>query len=190
MPAARPGVPACLRSGLAGPDHGEGSRPGCRWHGKNYPLHERRNIVAHAGNCDSGLVDHLRSAFSAATSASVAMSAASVPATAILSVILTFTHADRSTLPCVFTGSHPCAGSPAQATSRRRPSSAASRPARSRLRSAHRPDARSVRRLCTARCSASARLWPRSTCRGGHARPGMPRAGASRRGKSRQRSPT
>ena len=41
-----------------------------------------------------------------------------------------------------------------QAISRRRPSSAASRSAMSRLRSAHRPDARSLRRLCTARCSA------------------------------------
>jgi hypothetical protein len=48
---------------------------------KNYPLHERRDIVAHANHCDSGLVDHLRSAFSAATSAAVAMSAAFVPAT-------------------------------------------------------------------------------------------------------------
>ena len=41
-----------------------------------------------------------------------------------------------------------------QATRRRRPSSAASRPTRSRLRSAHRPEARSSRRLRTARCSA------------------------------------
>jgi len=42
-----------------------------------------------------------------------------------------------------------------QATSRRRPSSAASRPASSRLRLAHRPESRSSRRLRTARCSAS-----------------------------------
>lgn len=42
-----------------------------------------------------------------------------------------------------------------QATSRRRPSSAALRPASSRLRSAHRPESRSSRRLRTARCSAS-----------------------------------
>jgi hypothetical protein len=39
--------------------------------------------------------------------------------------------------------------------SRRRPSSAASRSTSSQLRSAHRPEARSVRRLCTTRCSAS-----------------------------------
>jgi len=42
-----------------------------------------------------------------------------------------------------------------QATSRRRPSSAASRSTRSRLRSVHRPDARSSRSVCTARRSAS-----------------------------------
>jgi hypothetical protein len=42
-----------------------------------------------------------------------------------------------------------------QATSRRRPSSAASRAARSRLRSAHRPETRSSRRRRTARCSTS-----------------------------------
>jgi len=42
-----------------------------------------------------------------------------------------------------------------QAISRRLSSSAASRSRRSRLRSAHRPDARSSRRLHTARCSAS-----------------------------------
>jgi len=42
-----------------------------------------------------------------------------------------------------------------QVTSRRRPSSAASRATRSRLRSAHRPETRSSRRLRTARCSAS-----------------------------------
>ena len=42
-----------------------------------------------------------------------------------------------------------------QAISRRAPSSAASRSRRSRLRSAHRPEARSSRRLCTALCSAS-----------------------------------
>src|ERR1022692_4595163 len=42
-----------------------------------------------------------------------------------------------------------------QAISRRRPSSAASRATRSRLRSAHRPDARSSPRLRTALCSAS-----------------------------------
>jgi hypothetical protein len=42
-----------------------------------------------------------------------------------------------------------------QAISRRRPSSAASRSTRSRLRSAHRPDARSSPRLRTARCSGS-----------------------------------
>ena len=41
-----------------------------------------------------------------------------------------------------------------QATSRRRPSSAASRSMRSRLRSVHRPEARSSRRRCTARCPA------------------------------------
>jgi hypothetical protein len=35
-----------------------------------------------------------------------------------------------------------------------------------------------------------ARLWPRSTSRDGHSRPGMPRAGASRLRRSRQRSPT
>ncbi len=45
------------------------------------------------------------------------------------------------------------AACPVQATSRRRPSSAASRSARSRLRSAHRPDARSARSARTARCS-------------------------------------
>jgi hypothetical protein len=42
-----------------------------------------------------------------------------------------------------------------QAISRRRPSSAASRATRSRLRSAHRPETRSSRRLRTARCSTS-----------------------------------
>src|SRR5438093_7822868 len=42
-----------------------------------------------------------------------------------------------------------------QVTSRRRPSSAASRATRSRLRSAHRPETRSSLRLRTARCSAS-----------------------------------
>ncbi len=42
-----------------------------------------------------------------------------------------------------------------QVTSRRRPSSAASRATRSRLRSAHRPETRSSRRLRTARCSGS-----------------------------------
>src|SRR5437762_797152 len=42
-----------------------------------------------------------------------------------------------------------------QVTSRRRPSSAASRATRSRLCSAHRPETRSSRRLRTARCSAS-----------------------------------
>jgi hypothetical protein len=42
-----------------------------------------------------------------------------------------------------------------QATSRRRPSSAASRATRSRLRPAHRPEARLSRRLRTARCSTS-----------------------------------
>jgi hypothetical protein len=42
-----------------------------------------------------------------------------------------------------------------QATSRRRPSSAASRPTKSRLRCAHRPETRSSRRLRTARCSTS-----------------------------------
>jgi hypothetical protein len=57
----------------------------------------------------------------------------------------------------------------AQAVSRRRPSSAASRSARSRLRSAHRPSARSARRLCTARRSASGPTLahtdtPRRTC--------------------------
>jgi hypothetical protein len=53
-------------------------------------------------------------------------------------------------------GSHSfdvCGG--VQVTSRRRPSSAASRATRSRLRSAHRPETRSSRRLRTARCSAS-----------------------------------
>jgi hypothetical protein len=49
----------------------------------------------------------------------------------------------------------------------------------SRLTSAHRPDARSSRRLRTARCEAAGRLWPRSTSRGGRPRPGTPRAGAS-----------
>jgi hypothetical protein len=44
---------------------------------------------------------------------------------------------------------------PVQAISRRAPSSAASRSTRSRLRSAHRPEVRSSRRLCTALCSAS-----------------------------------
>lgn len=47
------------------------------------------------------------------------------------------------------------AGTLVQATSRRRPSSAASRATRSRLRSAHRPEERSSRSLFTARCSAS-----------------------------------
>lgn len=42
-----------------------------------------------------------------------------------------------------------------QAIRRRAPSSAASRSTRSRLRSAHRPEARSLRRLCTALRSAS-----------------------------------
>ena len=42
-----------------------------------------------------------------------------------------------------------------QAISRRRPSSAASRSTRLRLRSAHRPDTRSSPRLRTARCSGS-----------------------------------
>jgi hypothetical protein len=42
-----------------------------------------------------------------------------------------------------------------QAISKRAPSSATSRSTTSRLRSAHRPDARSSRRLCTALCSAS-----------------------------------
>jgi len=42
-----------------------------------------------------------------------------------------------------------------QAISKRRPSSAASRSTRSRLRSAHRPETRSSRRLRTARCSTS-----------------------------------
>lgn len=42
-----------------------------------------------------------------------------------------------------------------QAISSRRPSSAASRATRSRLRSAHRPETRSSRRLRTARCSTS-----------------------------------
>jgi hypothetical protein len=53
-------------------------------------------------------------------------------------------------------GSHSfdvCGG--VQVTSRRRPSSAASRATRSRLRSAHRPETRSSRRLRTARCSVS-----------------------------------
>ena len=42
-----------------------------------------------------------------------------------------------------------------QATSSRRPSSAASKATRPRLRSPHRPETRSARRLRTARCSAS-----------------------------------
>jgi hypothetical protein len=156
MPASRPGVPACVRSGLAGPDHGEGSRPGCRWHGKELSLARaqkyfcpRRQLRRWPGRSSTlrvlggyvrriGDVGGVRSGdrnpqrhsdFHARRSLDAALRA----------------H-----------GSHPGARSPAQATSRRRPSSAASRPARSWLRSAHRPDARSVRRLCTARCSASA----------------------------------
>ena len=79
-----------------------------------------------------------------------------------------------------------CGG--AQAISRRRPSSAASRSRRSRLRSAQRPDARSSRRVRTALCSASGPTRPTPTFRDGRARPGTPRAGASRPRRSRNQS--
>jgi hypothetical protein len=76
---------------------------------------------------------------------------------------------DNTTLDQTIVTWKPERSHPDQAISRRRPKSAASRSTRSRLRPAHRPDARSARRLCTARCSASGPTlaqidMPRRTC--------------------------